>query len=59
MVLKWGILSTAKINRKWIPGLKDADDNELLAIASRDIQKAKEFAEKWNIPRAYGSYEEL
>lgn len=59
MVLKWGILSTAKINRKWIPGLIDAEDNELLAIASRDIQKAKEFAEKWNIPRAYGSYEEL
>ena len=31
----------------------------MVAIAARDLDKAKEFAKTFNIPRAYGSYEEL
>jgi xylose dehydrogenase (NAD/NADP) len=30
-----------------------------LAVGSRDLKKAEEFAKNWNIPRAYGSYEEV
>lgn len=32
---------------------------ELYAVASRDIEKARSFAEKFNIPNAFGSYEEM
>lgn len=31
----------------------------MYAIASRSIEKAQDFADKHNIPKAYGSYEEL
>lgn len=58
--VKWGILSTATIaTGKVIPGMKKADSVELVAIASRSIEKAKKAAADAGIPRAYGSYEEL
>lgn len=57
---KWGILGTAKIAREaLIPGLRDSNRSKLAAIASRNKEKAKEFAEKFNVPKSYGSYEEL
>ncbi|MCF7891116.1 Gfo/Idh/MocA family oxidoreductase [Candidatus Bipolaricaulota bacterium] len=57
---KWGILGTAKIAREaLIPGLRDSNSSKLAAIASRSKEKAKEFAEKFNVPKSYGSYEEL
>jgi len=57
--VKWGILSTADINRKLIPGAHASPKVELLAVASRDKARAESFAREWNIERAYGSYEEL
>jgi xylose dehydrogenase (NAD/NADP) len=57
--VKWGILSTADINRKLIPGAHASPKVDLLAIASRDKARADFFAREWNIERAYGSYEEL
>ena len=58
--LRWGIISTAKIAReKVIPGLKGADNCEVVAIGSRDRAAAAEVAERHGIPRAYGSYEEV
>jgi len=57
--LKWGVLSTAGINRAVIPPIKEASRSELLAVASRDQSKAQAFAARWDIPRAYGSYEAL
>jgi D-xylose 1-dehydrogenase (NADP+, D-xylono-1,5-lactone-forming) len=57
--VKWGILSTADINRKVIPGAHASDKVELIAVASRDQGKADTYASEWEIPRAYGSYEEL
>lgn len=57
---KWGILGTAKIAREaLIPGLRDSNSSKLAAIASKNKEKAKEFAEKFNVPKSYGSYEEL
>src|SRR2546423_8463906 len=57
--VKWGILSTADINRKVIPGAHASDKVELVAVASRDRARAEAYAREWEIPRAYGSYEEL
>ena len=58
--VKWGILGTANIAR-WatIPGLKLAENAELIAIAGRSPEKAEKFAQEFDIPKAYGSYEEL
>src|SRR3954454_21009931 len=57
--VKWGIVSTANINRNVIPGAHASDKVELLAGGSRDQGKADAYAGEWDIPRAYGSYEEL
>jgi predicted dehydrogenase len=58
-VIQLGILSTAHINRLIIPSAKASPKVELVAVASRDGQRAEEYAEKWEIERAYGSYEAL
>jgi D-xylose 1-dehydrogenase (NADP+, D-xylono-1,5-lactone-forming) len=57
--VKWGILSTADINRKVIPGVQASDKAELIAVASRDQRRAEEYAREWEIDRAYGSYQAL
>jgi xylose dehydrogenase (NAD/NADP) len=57
--VRWGILSTADINRLVIPGAHASDKIELLGVASRDRSRAGEYATRWDIPRAYGSYDEL
>jgi len=57
--VRWGILSTADINRKLIPGAHASPTVDLLAVASRDKDHAESFAREWNIERAYGSYDEL
>jgi predicted dehydrogenase len=57
--VKWGIVSTADINRKVIPGAHASEKVELVAVASRDQARAEAYAREWEIPRAYGSYEEL
>jgi len=57
--VKWGIVSTADINRKVIPGAKASSKVDLVAVASRDQQRADDYAREWGIPRAYGSYEAL
>jgi D-xylose 1-dehydrogenase (NADP+, D-xylono-1,5-lactone-forming) len=55
----WGIVSTADINRKVIPGALASEKVDLLAVASRDQARADAYAREWEIPRAYGSYEAL
>jgi xylose dehydrogenase (NAD/NADP) len=57
--VKWGILSTADINRKLIPGAHASPKVDLLAIASRNKARAESYAQEWGIARGYGSYEEL
>ena len=57
--VKWGILSTADINRKLLPGASASPKVEVIAVASRDAARAEEYARKWQIERAYGSYDEL
>lgn len=58
--VRWGILGTAKIAlAKVIPALQRSRWCEIVAIASRDLAKAKAAASELNIAKAYGSYEEL
>jgi xylose dehydrogenase (NAD/NADP) len=59
MGMRLGIVSTADINRKVIPGAHASDKIDLIAVASRDQVRAEEYAKEWDIPRAYGSYEAL
>jgi predicted dehydrogenase len=57
--VKWGIISTADINRKVIPGAHASPKVDLAAVASRDQARADEYAKQWEIEHAYGSYEAL
>jgi xylose dehydrogenase (NAD/NADP) len=57
--LKWGLLSTARINKALFFPLRLSKRNQLLAVASRSQEKADAYAKEKKIPRAYGSYEAL
>lgn len=60
MAIKWGILGTANIAlARTIPAMQKLDCASALALASRDIGKARSAADEAGIPRAYGSYEAL
>lgn len=60
MKLNWGILGVAKIAvEKVIPAMAGSKDFQVMGIASRNLEKAKDAAQKLGIPKAYGSYEEL
>jgi xylose dehydrogenase (NAD/NADP) len=59
IAIKWGIISTADINRKLIPGAKASPKVDLTAVASRDQARADAYAQEWEIERAYGSYDAL
>jgi len=56
---RWGILSTARIAEKVIDGARVAEDASIVAVGSRDLTRAREFADQHGIETAYGSYEEL
>src|SRR4051794_2729620 len=58
--LRWGLLSTARINERLIPVLRASPRCELLAVASQaGPEKAALYASQWHIPRAHGSYAAL
>jgi predicted dehydrogenase len=58
--VRWGILGAANIAlKKVIPGMRGSALAQVVAIASRDIGKARAAANSLGIPRAYGSYQEL
>jgi len=59
-MLRFGILSTAKIGRDAVvPALLDAENCVVSAVASRDIAKARAFADRFGVPHAFGSYDEM
>jgi predicted dehydrogenase len=58
--VRWGVLGVAKIAvEKVIPAMQRGANCEVVAIASRELQKAKAAADRLGIPKSYGSYEEL
>jgi xylose dehydrogenase (NAD/NADP) len=57
--LRWGVLGTARIVRKTIPALQETNNGQVAGIASRTEEKAREYADKYGVPLAFGSYEAL
>ena len=57
--VRWGLLSTAWINAAMVGPMQRSARSRLVAVASRSLEKAEAYAAANNIPRAYGSYEEL
>jgi predicted dehydrogenase len=59
-MLRFGIISTAKIGQELVvPAIQDADNCVVSAIASRDLGKARAMADRFSVPHAFGSYEEM
>ncbi|KAM4702634.1 trans-1,2-dihydrobenzene-1,2-diol dehydrogenase-like [Rhinophrynus dorsalis] len=61
MATKWGICSAGKISNDFLVALETlpAQDHQVVAVAARDLKRARDFAQCHKIPKAYGSYEEL
>ena len=60
--VRWGIVSTAEIGvRKAVPGIMKSEHSEVVALASRDLAKAKAALRTLGLTnaRAYGNYDEL
>lgn len=57
--VRWGLLSTANINRRVIPAIRDSERGELVAVASRSQERAEAYAREWDIEHAFGSYEAM
>lgn len=57
--IRWGILGTGRIARKFCDTLKKLKEAELYAVGSRTPRKAEEFGEEYGMQKRYGSYEAL
>lgn len=59
-IFRWGVLSTAKIAQtQLLPAMQDARNGIVAAIASRDEARARQLADRFGAPHAFGSYEAL
>ena len=59
MSVRWGFLSTARINRLVLAGARESDRVDVVAVASRERERAEAYARENGIERAHGSYEDL
>ena len=57
--IRWGILGPGRIANSFAKDLRLTETSELVAVASRNLSRASEFAKEYNAKYAYGSYEEL
>ncbi len=57
--LNWGILGAANIARRMVSAINETPNGKVLAIASRDLARARKFAKQYEIPKYYGSYSDL
>ena len=58
--LRWGVLGTARVARqRFVPAVRAGNESEVLAIASRNAERARTMAAALGVPRSYGSYEAL
>lgn len=56
---RWGILGAGRIAEKFCTALCYVEGSEVYGVASRDIEKAREYASKFNATRVYDNYEDL
>ncbi|RXM94283.1 Trans-1,2-dihydrobenzene-1,2-diol dehydrogenase [Acipenser ruthenus] len=61
MATRWGICSAGKISHDFVVALKTLprEEHQVVAVAARELGWAQDFANRHDIPRAYGSYQEL
>jgi predicted dehydrogenase len=57
--IKWGIMGPGGIARTFARSLPASETGELFAVGSRAQERAETFADQYDIPRRYGSYEDL
>ncbi len=57
--IKWGIIGAGNISSTFATSLNNMEYTELVAVASRDMTRGKEFATKYNAKKVYDSYEAL
>jgi D-xylose 1-dehydrogenase (NADP+, D-xylono-1,5-lactone-forming) len=57
--VQWGVISTARINEKFLAGARESDEVDVVAVASRDPDAAGGYAREHGIARGHGSYEAL
>ncbi|WP_312769129.1 Gfo/Idh/MocA family oxidoreductase [Epilithonimonas sp.] len=57
--IRWGILGTGTIAHKFASDLKFVENAELVAVGSRSLENAKNFADEFGVPSSFGSYEEF
>lgn len=57
--VRWGLLSTANINRRLIPAIRASRRGELVAVCSRTAENAAAYAQEWEIPLSFGSYQAM
>lgn len=58
-VIKWGIIGTGTISTTFATALNSMENTKLVGVASRSLSKAKDFAEKFQLEKAFGSYEDI
>jgi D-xylose 1-dehydrogenase (NADP+, D-xylono-1,5-lactone-forming) len=56
VIVRLGVLSTARINELVLPAARACKQTEVVAVASRELSRAKRYAAEQGIERAYGSY---
>ncbi len=56
-VVRWGIIGLGKIANKFATDLQSVEYAEITAVASRDINKAKEFAQIYGVSNYFADYD--
>ena len=59
MKIKWGIIGPGKIARKFASDLLLVEEAEITAVASRNVDRAKEFAADFGVTHTFGNYDAL
>nr|WP_166640999.1 Gfo/Idh/MocA family oxidoreductase [Amycolatopsis sp. SID8362] len=57
--MRWGLLAAGTIAGHFAAGVEESEHGTLAAVGARDVGRAREFAARFGIPAAYGSYEDL
>lgn len=58
-IVRWGLVSTANINRRVIPAIRMSQRGRLVAVAGRNLENVRAYARQWEIPRPFGSYQAM
>jgi predicted dehydrogenase len=57
--IRWGIIGAGRISSTFATAINATDGAELMAVASRDLHRSRNFAKEFHIPISYSSYEEI